>query len=1308
MFNVSTHKIQWKEKEWSLYVPEYCDLAYKVFDIEKLKCFQPLGIKRSLEIIDINGSNYQLLIHWNKSEIFFASLSFSDELFLYQLSSEENLDSAQLRYFDILGKLKNKSTDFPSMYFQTTSEHQLEDLMKSSNLEPDLNDYQNKKEQLLSKVREYKVSLFEKVSDKALYWTAEYEVIRLYLLKFLAILPCLDHDTEGGEVKIILLENLRRLINANHLSEKEDRLPWFLIYAIRASYHIINFIPARILAPVIRQSVKILAKRFIAGVDIQDANNAIEQLKDTGRDITIDQLGELVVSDHEADIYLERVLDIMNGLKQYYPPGERNKAGIFRAHVSIKVSALCSQFVYSDFDYTYKQIAPRLKKILELAAKEQVFINIDAEHYYSRDMIFRVYKKCLAEVLNNGFKCESGIVVQAYLHDCAAHLKEVLESAKELDYKFVIRLVKGAYWDAETLEAQAHNYIPPQFLNKEETDLSFRQIALEILKNSDYLQLTVASHNILDHCWVRSVWEKHFSQTAEIEHQCLHMTYEALSTAMSKLGWPTRNYIPIGDLLVGMAYLVRRIMENSSQVGVLQIMRSHEQSKVLREPQAILREKIIQGDYKSLKDFFNFSDEFRNASPMRSYKDRHLNILKTSYAAQKQAYPMNNENDHLVYSPSDPSFFLGSVEFDSEESVNNKIKACNDAWERKDAWFLQFATRARTLVKLAHLLYINRAKLSAQISYEAGKSVEEALADVDEAIDFIHFYTRETKNYRDHDSIGLIAVIAPWNFPLAIPCGMAIAGVVTGNAVVLKPAEQTPLIIKEFEKYCRQAGIPEDALSFVYGNEKQGKALVESNYVDSIVFTGSKLVGEMLYREQGLKKKNRHFQMKSVVAEMGGKNPILVTNNCELDETVSGVLYSCFAHAGQKCSAASRIIVHKQVKENFLNRFIKACSHLKVGAADDFSTYINPLVSEEDKTRTLSQIQKLKEEVLKVGGKVLLDLSKQDLNGNYIGPVVVEIPSDVALKNGAMFDHEFFAPIIHVTDYETPNEAIELANTTRYALTAGIFCQSQDNIDFYLRNIEAGNIYVNRPNTGARVGIEPFGGFKMSGTGPKAGSKSYLKNFLRPSQPAMDIITNHMASFAQHRIHPIVSSLATQIDISDQNREELSVLVKKFDDYRMGRFPNTFTPNQLSYSRKYQCIRSMDLVVDKLEPSLESLAYLALAIASGARINLYHDSSVRNCWPLNHVLVEKFENKLPEKPSQLHICEQKNYQQDLITDKAFEDFLPRIVFIGEPVFKIKEPNELFDLFIYEKSFAINIMRHGAPLGDKMIKGETRV
>ena len=1308
MFNVTKHQIQWKQKEWSFYVPEYCDLVYEAFDIEELQCFQPIGIKRSLEIIDINGSCYQLLIHWNKDEIFLASLSFSDELFLYQLSSEEDLDSSQLRYFDVLGKLKNKSTDFPSMYFQTTSEYKLEDLMRSSQFEPDLSTYQNKKEELLNKVREYKVSLFEKISDKALYWTAEYEVIRLYLLKFLAILPCLDHDKDGDEIKIILLENLRRLINANHISTKEDKLPWFLIFAIKFGYQVIKFMPARVLAPVVRHSVKTLAKRFIAGVDIQDANNAIEQLKNSDRDITIDQLGELVVSDHEADIYFERVLDIIKGLKEYYPPGERNKAGILRAHVSIKVSALCSQFVHSDFDYTYEQIAPRLKQILELASKEQVFINIDAEHYYSRDMIFRVYKKCLAQVLSSGYSCESGIVIQAYLHDCAHHLHEVIQSAKELKYKFIIRLVKGAYWDAETLEAQAHNYIPPQFLNKEETDLSFRQIALEILKNSDSLQLTVASHNILDHCWVRSVWEKHFSQTAQIEHQCLHMTYEALSTAMAKLGWPTRNYIPIGDLLVGMAYLVRRIMENSSQVGVLQIMRSHEQSAVLREPQAILREKIIQGDYKSLKDFFNFSDEFRNASPMRSYKDRHLNILKSTYASQKHAYPVNNENDHLVYSPSDPSFFLGSMKFDDDQSLKLKIGNCNEAWERKDAWFLQFRTRAKALIKLAHLLYFNRAKLSAQISYEAGKSVEEALADVDEAIDFIHFYTRETKNYRDHDSIGLIAVIAPWNFPLAIPCGMAIAAVVTGNAVVLKPAEQTPLIIKEFEAYCRLAGIPEYALSFVYGNEKQGREIVESPYVDSIVFTGSKSVGEMLYREQGLKKKNRHNQMKSVVAEMGGKNPILVTNNCELDETVSGVLYSCFAHAGQKCSAASRVIVHKQVKENFLNRFIKACSHLKVGAADDFSTFINPLVSEEDKLRTLNHIQQLKIEVEKVGGKVLLDLSEQDPSGNYIGPVVVEIPALNALKNEAMFDHEFFAPIIHVTEYETPNEAIELANTTRYALTAGIFCQSQDNIDFYLRNIEAGNIYVNRPNTGARVGIEPFGGFKMSGTGPKAGSKNYLKNFLRPAQPAMDIITNNMASFAQHRIHPIVSLLATQVEISDQNREELSVLVKKFDDYRAGRFPNTFIPNQLSYSRKYQCIQSMDLIIDKLEPSLESLAYLSLGIACGATVHLYHDSSVRNRWGLSHPLVKKFENKLPEKPNQLHICEQKNYQQDLITSRTFEDFLPRIIFIGEPVFKIKEPNELFDLFIYEKSFAINIMRHGAPLGDKMIKGETRV
>jgi RHH-type proline utilization regulon transcriptional repressor/proline dehydrogenase/delta 1-pyrroline-5-carboxylate dehydrogenase len=440
-------------------------------------------------------------------------------------------------------------------------------------------------------MRNYRPGFFERCSDFGLHLSAEYDLIRIHILKFLATLPSLNFKNAEKEIKSNFREALRRLIKDSK-QFKTKSLPLYLIVLFKMVYYISAVIPPQILAPLIKKLTGFVAERFIAGSDIENGKENLVELLETGRSFTLDQLGELVVSEEEADHYLNRVLSSIRQMKHVVPLGKKNAAGILESHISIKVSALCDDFQPLSFDYTYSKIAPRLTKILLLAREEKVFINIDAEHYHYRDLVFEIYKKVLLETPKLADYQQTGIVLQCYLRDAFDHFQDVLELAQKRNLCMPIRFVKGAYWDAETIEADAHSFRAPQFLNKVETDVHFRQLIVEGLKNPDHLQVCVAGHNLRDHTWSEALRSIRFPQAPVIEHQCLHMTYEALSVALTEYGYCVRNYVPVGDLIVGMGYLVRRIMENSSQVGVLAQSRSKKSQKEWLAPQTYLSQML--------------------------------------------------------------------------------------------------------------------------------------------------------------------------------------------------------------------------------------------------------------------------------------------------------------------------------------------------------------------------------------------------------------------------------------------------------------------------------------------------------------------------------------------------------------------------------------------------------------------------------------------------------------------------------------------------------------------------------------------
>lgn len=1210
-------------------------------------------------------------------------------------------------------------------------------------------------ESLTEKVSEYKSTLFERVSDFGLDLTANFMLIRIHLLKFLAVLPSLDHDKSGNEVKKVFLETLRRLIDDSTLAAikglkgQKKALPSQYVFGAKILKVISEICPAYILASSIRFAVSKMAKRFIAGENIATANQGLKELNSTQRDATLDQLGELVVSEKEADEYMNKVLEIIHGLKEHIPVGSVNKANILRSHVSIKVSALCSDFKPSAFDYTYSLVAPRLIKILKTAKKERVFINIDAEHYHYRDIVFEIYKKVLLSTPDLFDYKDTGIVVQAYLRDGYDHFLDVVELAKQRKILMPIRLVKGAYWDAETVEGDAHNFNAPQFLNKEETDIHFRQIVCKALSHGDNIQLALASHNIQDHCFAEALRDADFPKSPKIEHQCLHMTYEALSMGLAKMGWATRNYIPIGDLLVGMAYLVRRIMENSSQVGILTIMRSHKKMMSSQTPLQRLREKQLGGKIDYDLGVKELDSGFRNIFPLRTYVKAHFNYFTSIFNAEAKKLKAGAEynlGETNVISSSYPSLVLGKVHYDNEQEVSLKVDKLfngfiNSDWNNND--------RFAVLYKFADLLLQQREKLSALIMFEAGKTLEEALADVDEAIDFVHFYTKNQIDFIHSENVsakGVFGVIAPWNFPLAIPCGMTVAALCAGNSVILKPAEQTPLIALEMVNLAYKAGVPESALQLSIGDGITGKAIVDHELVNGIVFTGSKAVGESIYYKLKGQFTSKRYpfapMLKTVITEMGGKNAIVVTNNCELDETVSGVIYSAFAHSGQKCSAASRVIIDNQVKESFINRFVDAVKDLKVGVSDDFSTMVNPLISKEDQQRVKLMAIKAREEVIKTGGRILVDDSSKSYPGFCVGPSVFEVSSKVAQAANSVAQTEIFGPMVHIIGYDTLEEAVDIFNSTQYALTGGIFSQSQDDIDFLMPQLLAGNIYINRPNTGARVAIEPFGGFKMSGTGPKAGSKDYLRSFVvrNPKEVNTNVSTkwgdeslNQMVqksglSYGKRlsKVQKLIDELLVQFEVYlNSIREDDKRLLNSLKSYLLSEsnnletceFPNRNIPGQLNFDKRNLGIGPVIMVVGSKEIGISELSYFLLNLVVGNGLSVVCvDEGARHSWTrlvdlayrsglstFNLQVVSPHQSVLEhllKRPYALVMIEgdleEKQKFVNMALKDRFEDFMRKVIVIDENDYQDDWYEYLFDL-THGRSFAVNTMRHGAPL-----------
>ena len=871
---------------------------------------------------------------------------------------------------------------------------------------------------------------------------------------------------------------------------------------------------SRALAYNARSNAARMARRFIAGSNVSEVLTGITALRKQGFAFTLDLLGEAVISESEAESYQKSYLELIDGLAPVVNAWPENAqtdydhdGAIPRVNVSIKLSALVSHFRPMDAVGTATAVKERLRPLLRKAREQHAYLHVDMEQYAYKDLTIEIFKQTLLEDEFRDWS-DVGIVVQAYLPDSESDLNGLLEWARERGTPAWIRLVKGAYWDYEMVISQSRNWPAPVYQEKWQSDDNYERLTRLLLENYTLLRPAFGSHNLRSLSYVLASAKQLKVPEGAFELQMLYGMAEEQARAFSEMGHRVRIYTPFGQLMPGMAYLVRRLLENTSNDSFLR--HSYDENvkieDLLMKPASLAaitpaRKQPVQPEFvnEAIADFSR--KEVRDA--MVAAIEAVSDDLGGEYPIVIGGKAIHARAMMTSRNPSHKQQVIGRI---ASATADDTILAIDTARRAFTSWSkTEVQYRAEYLELMAREMRERRYELAAWQVFECGKPWAEADADVCEAIDFCVYYAQQMRgldspidvdvpgeeNRYFYRARGVVAVIAPWNFPLAILTGMTAAALVTGNTVVMKPAEQSSVVASKFLEIIQASGIPDGVVSFLPGvGEDIGPELVGSPNVDVIAFTGSRQVG-LTINEQAAASHISQLGVKHVIAEMGGKNAIIVDSDADLDEAVVGVTQSAFGYAGQKCSACSRVIVLEDAYDEFLSRLIEAAKSLKVGPAEDPSTDIGPVIDED----ALARIQKSIEQAQTEGRLVLGDVDlKRSSEGYFVGPhIFVEVLPDAKIAQ-----EEVFGPVLVVFKAKDLTEALEIANGTDYALTGGCYSRSPANLKRVRQEFAVGNLYLNRPITGALVARQPFGGFKLSGIGSKAGGPDYLKHFLIP------------------------------------------------------------------------------------------------------------------------------------------------------------------------------------------------------------------
>ncbi|MEK6702439.1 MAG: proline dehydrogenase family protein [Planctomycetota bacterium] len=890
----------------------------------------------------------------------------------------------------------------------------------------------------------------------------------------------------------------------------------------------------------IKSRIEGMASRFIAGTDASSALPGLKKLWNDKIAFSVDLLGEVCVSDAEADHYQAKYLDLISNLPksvatwESQPVLETDHLGaIPRTNVSVKISALSARVDPIDTEGSIVELMKRILPILEVARDKGVFVNFDMEHHQFKDLTLELFRRCVEKI-----DFQAGLAMQAYLKSGVEDARRMCEWAKAKNKLVTVRLVKGAYWDAETIKAEMHGWPSPVWPVKWQTDACFEamtEVFLDATPNEPRasasgsatggVKLALGSHNARSIAAALAGLEKRNLPRSAIELQMLHGMADQLKYAAAEMGLRIREYVPVGDMVPGMAYLVRRLLENTSNESWLKagFLDNADVGALLATPAG----RAAPADLTTIAaERHALSPAVEGVGNSKAFVSEPFRDFCESHAREAFAKAVAAANVPAIANDR-------TVEQGAE--MVKRADAAFPAWRDTEP-----KVRADVLVRAAAAMRARRDELSGVMIKEAGKTWREADADTCEAIDFCEYYARCAVGLFErqrlgkyigeldeqlHQGRGVAVVISPWNFPLAICCGMTVAALVTGNTVIVKPAEQTPgiakLMFEILEEALRQAlrqapdggallsKVP-DILQFCPApGETTGAALVRHPRTALIAFTGSRDVGLDIYTAAApgspfvtpsLRDSVTH--LKHVICEMGGKNALIIDTSADLDEAVIAARQSAFGFQGQKCSACSRLIVVDEAGPtgpaitHFRERLVEATKALVIGDPTRPGTDVGPVIDAEAAAKINGFIERAKKSGLSFSALPLPATSSLSVSSSlaFVSPHIFwTVPETHELAR-----EEIFGPVLSIIHAKDFDDALRIANSLPYKLTGGVFTRKPSHIEQAKREFRVGNLYINRGTTGALVARQPFGGFAMSGGGTKAGGADYLKHFVDP------------------------------------------------------------------------------------------------------------------------------------------------------------------------------------------------------------------
>ncbi len=850
----------------------------------------------------------------------------------------------------------------------------------------------------------------------------------------------------------------------------------------------------------VAKAMQIMSKQFVMGRNIQEAIKRAKKLEAMGYCYSYDMLGEAALTEADAKTYFEAYHQAILSIGQ-----SAKGVDIFKSPgISVKLSALYPRYEVAKHSHCVDALSSRLLTLCQKAKEFDIALTVDAEEAIRLDLSLDVFERVFKDPSLDGWQ-GLGLALQSYQKRAFYVLDYLAELAKSQGRRIMVRLIKGAYWDSEIKHAQMEGLNDyPVFTYKSFTDVSFQACAKKLFSLKEFLFPKIATHNAYSVAMILEL----AGEERDFEFQCLHGMGQELYdeiTGQDKLNIPCRIYAPVGSHEDLLPYLVRRLLENGANSSFV--------NRIVDDKAPI--ESLVESPVETasaLLDKINAQiplpqNIFRgrlNSSGINvaDYQGLHTLVerLSTYQDSQWQAHSLvkglSQHHYHEVVSPNDHSRILGEVAFASDDVVELALSQGGLASRQWQA--VSVEQRAQCLEKAAELLDQNQDEWIALLMLEAGKTLNDAIAEIREAVDFCRYYAIEAKeklasgidfhgytgesNHLSYEGRGLVLCISPWNFPLAIFMGQVVASLVAGNAVIAKPAEQTSLIAFKAVKLLHQANVPEDVLQLVLGEgETVASPMVNDSRIKAVVFTGSTETAKIINRQLA----QREGEIIPLIAETGGQNVMLIDSSALLEQVINDVVVSAFGSAGQRCSALRVAYVQEDIYDAFIKMLEGAMAELNVQVSYDLSADVGPVI---DQTQFLSLKKHIDEMTQKDALIYQCRLNEGASQGHFIAPVAFKINSINELS------HENFGPILHVVSYRKRelDKVINDINQAGFGLTLGVHSRIDEVAHDIARKVHVGNVYVNRNMIGAVVGLQPFGGQGLSGTGPKAGGPNYL------------------------------------------------------------------------------------------------------------------------------------------------------------------------------------------------------------------------